>query len=79
MPHVYVDMEGFNDHDLIDELQERGYRVIDPDDEKITNLIPYEAETLLSMIDVTRYKTGSPEHLAIQKLWDIYFGRGDGI
>lgn len=75
MPHVYVNMDEFKDHDLIDELEIRGYRVIDSEEEVDINISPYEAETLLSMIEVSRYRSGSPEHLTIQKLWDIYYKR----
>lgn len=75
MAYVHIDLEDINDHELIDELKERGYKVIDPDEVEDLNLSPYEAETLLSMINVSSYKTGSEEHVAIQKLWDIYYSR----
>lgn len=32
MPHVYIDMEDFKDQDLIDELEDRGYKVLDEDE-----------------------------------------------
>lgn len=75
MAYVHIDLEDINDHELIDELKERGYKVIDPDEVEDLNLSPYEAETLLSMINVSSYKTGSEEHVVIQKLWDIYYSR----
>lgn len=75
MAYVHIDLEDINDHELIDELKERGYKVIDPNEVEDLNLSPYEAETLLSMINVSSYKTGSEEHVVIQKLWDIYYSR----
>jgi hypothetical protein len=75
MAYVHIDLEDINDHELIDELKERGYKVIDPDEVEDLNLSPYEAETLLSMITISNYKTGSEEHHVIQKLWDIYYSR----
>ena len=31
MPHVYIDLDELKDHDLIDELETRGYKVLEED------------------------------------------------
>lgn len=31
MPHVYIDLDELKDHDLIDELETRGYEVLEKD------------------------------------------------
>ena len=31
MPHIYIDLDELKDHDLIDELETRGYEVLEKD------------------------------------------------
>lgn len=45
---VEVSLDEFSDDDLIDELEERGYRVVEDDDYVPSDLTPEEVEYILS-------------------------------
>lgn len=71
---VDVDMEDFDDGELIDELEERGYRVYSPNDPEEPLLSKHECEVVLNLIGWDQ-RPGSEMHSIVEKLSRMYYGR----
>lgn len=71
---VDVDMEDFTDSDLIDELEERGFIIHDPDDYEDPMLNKEECELILDRVGWDA-KPGTDLYSAIEKLKDLYYRR----
>lgn len=71
---VDVEMSDFDDSDLIDELEERGYKIFDEEDETAPFLNKYDCELILDRIGWDA-KPGSELAAAVEKIKRLYYGR----
>lgn len=71
---VDIDLGDFNDDDLIEELEDRGYKIFDEDDVTSPLLNKYDCELILDQLgwDV---KPGSELGDVIEKVRNLYYGR----
>ena len=61
------DLDGYNDRDLVEELENRGYTVDEINLDKIT-LNYGDRDQILNLIDVSSPKIGSPLYFLHEKL-----------
>lgn len=66
---VDIDLEDFDDSDIIDEIKERGYKVYGEDDEDEHHLSRYELEKLTEIIG--EQKVGSELWSVREKLYGM--------
>ena len=71
---VDVNITDFDDKDLIDELEDRGYKIFDESDETSPLLNKYDCELILNMIGWDG-KPGSELGDVIEKIRNLYYGR----
>lgn len=71
---VDVDIGDFEDNDLIEELEDRGYKIFDESDETSPFLNKYDCEMILDRIGWNA-KPGSELDYVIEKVRNLYYGR----
>jgi hypothetical protein len=71
---VDVELTDFNDDDLIEELEDRGYKIFDEEDETSPFLNKYDCELILDRLGWDA-KPGSEFGYVIEKIRSLYYGR----
>jgi hypothetical protein len=71
---VDVDLDGFDDQELIDELESRGYKIFDEEEETAQFLNKYDCELILDRLGWDA-KPGSEFGDVIEKVRSLYYGR----
>lgn len=71
---VDVDLGDFNDRDLKEELESRGYKVISEEDREHEILDKYECELILNELGWDN-DPGSDLGFVAKKIMDVYYGR----
>jgi hypothetical protein len=76
MPYidVNVDLDEFDDQELIEELESRGYKIFDEEDETAPFLNKYDCELILDRLGWDA-KLGSEFGDVIEKIRSLYYGR----
>ena len=71
---VDIDLGDFDDDDLIEELEDRGYKIFDEDDVTSALLNKYDCELILDRLGCDA-KPGSEFGDVIEKVRNLYYGR----
>lgn len=71
---IDIDLGDFDDDDLIEELEDRGYKIFDEDEETSLLLNKYDCELILDRLGWDA-KPGSEFGDVIEKVRKLYYGR----